>query len=224
MINRTSILTIRFENEIFFKEIPAFRGAIISKVPADITLFHNHIDDGLRYRYPLIQYQRINGKAAIICIGDGTEAIGNFFAGADFNLNIGTRQENFTIEQVKAEQWIVQVWDNTFNYTIRKWLPFNSENYKEFSALEGIVEKTAKLEKLLIGNILSMCTGLNVHLEKEISCKITDILDSKIYTFKGVKMQSFDVSFKSNVYLHDYIGIGKGVSHGFGVVKQINNI
>ena len=159
MINRTSILTIRFENEIFFKEIPAFRGAIISKVPADITLFHNHIDDGLRYRYPLIQYKRINGKAAIICIGDGTEAIGNFFAGADFNLNIGTRQENFTIEQVKAEQWIVQVWDNTFNYTIRKWLSFNSENYKEFSALEGIVEKTAKLEKLLIGNILSMCTG-----------------------------------------------------------------
>lgn len=222
MINRTSILNIRFENEILFHEIPAFRGAIISKVPSEITLFHNHIDDGLRYRYPLIQYKRINGKAAILCIGVGTEAIGNFFAGADFNLSIGQRQENFSIESVKAEQWTIQSWDKTFNYTIRKWLPFNSENYKEFIALDGVVEKTAKLEKLLIGNILSMCTGLNVHMEKEISCKITEILDSKIYTFKGVKMQSFDLSFKSNVYLYDYIGLGKGVSHGFGVVKQTN--
>lgn len=222
-MDRTPLLIIRFENNILFREIPAFRGAIISKVPENIVLFHNHVGDGLRYRYPLIQYKRINGKAAIFCIGDGTEAIGNFFAGADFNLNIGQRQERFSIESLRAEQWLVQTWDNEFFYTIRKWLPFNSKNYREFSSLEGIVEKTAMLEKLLVGNILSMCTGLNVHIEKEITCKITEILDEKIILFKGVKMQSFDVAFKTNIYLHDYISLGKGVSHGFGMVKQLNN-
>ena len=85
------------------------------------------------------------------------------------------------IDSVKANQWIRQTWNNTFTYTIRKWLPFSSDNYKEYSDLEGVVEKISMLEKLLIGNILSMCTGLNVHIEKEITCKITEIIDEKIY-------------------------------------------
>ncbi len=224
MIDRTSILQIRFSDDILFSELPEFRGAIISKVPQNITLFHNHLENGLRYKYPLIQYKRIKGKAAIICLGEGTEAIGNFFAGADFNLRIGKNEKNFTIDSVKANQWIIQTWNNTFTYTIRKWLPFNSDNYKEYSDLEGVVEKISMLEKLLIGNILSMCTGLNVHIEKEITCKITEIIDEKTYMFKGVRMHSFDLKFNTNIYLFDYIGLGKGVSHGFGIVKQYNNI
>lgn len=222
-MQKIPILLIRFANNIRFSELPLFRGAIIDKVSHELTLFHNHTDDGLRYQYPLIQYKRINSKAVIVCIGNGTEEIGNFFANADFNLKIGEREEQFEIEAVKADQWIVQTWDHQFTYTLRKWLPLNQENYSQYQQLTGLADKIQLLERILTGNILSMCTGLNVHLDKQVQCQITDILATNTYRFKGVQLQGFDIRFTTNVYLHDYIALGKAVSHGFGVVKQMEH-
>lgn len=222
-LHKIPILVIRFANEITAAELPFFRGAIISKVPAALTLFHNHIDTGFRYSYPLIQYKRIDGKAAIVCIGEGTEAIGNFFASADFNLQIGNRQVTFHIENMQASQWLLQPWEDTFTYTITRWLPFNSENYAKYKQLNGMVERVQMLEQLLVGNILSMCTGLGVHIESAITCQVQDISREYICEYKGVKMQALNLTFRTNVYLHNFIALGKGVSQGFGIVKQIKN-
>ena len=203
--------------------MPFFRGAIISKVPRELTLFHNHIDTGFRYRYPLIQYKRIQGKAAIVCLGEGTEAIGNFFASADFHLQIGNRQETFQIENMQASQWLLQPWEDSFTFTITRWLPFNSDNYARYKQLDSMVERIQMLEQLLVANILSMCTGLGIHIESQIRCQLVDVAREYVCDYKGVKMQAIDLTFKTNVYLQNFIGLGKGVSQGFGIVKQIKN-
>ncbi len=222
-ITRTPTLTIIFKNELKQYEIPAFRGAIISKVPQDLTLFHNHTTDGLRYRYPLIQYKRIGGKAAIVCLGEGTDAIGNFFAGADFDLKIGTRLEHFEVEKIDAQRVIIQPWQSEFRYTLRKWLPLNQENFAQYQALEGVVAKALFLQKILVGNILSMCTGLGIRLENNIALEVTSLSEMRIYKYKGVSMSGFDIEFKTNLSLPDYIGLGKGVSLGYGMVHKIDN-
>jgi hypothetical protein len=222
-LHKIPILIIRFANEITTEELPFFRGAIIGKVPNELTLFHNHIDTGFRYSYPLIQYKRINGKAAIVCIGEGTEAIGNFFASADFNLQIGNRQATFQIENMQASQWLLQPWDDTFSYTISRWLPFNSDNYAKYKQLNGMVERVQMLEQLLVGNILSMCTGLGVHVESAITCQVQAISREYICKYKGIKMQAINLTFRTNVYLHNFIALGKGVSQGFGIVKLLKN-
>jgi hypothetical protein len=36
-------------------------------------------------------------------------------------------------------------------------------------------------------------------------------------------MQALNLTFRTNVYLHNFIALGKGVSQGFGIVKQIKN-
>lgn len=221
-MKKIPVLVVRFKNDISFAEIPLFRGAVISKVPSSLTLFHNHIDEGLRYHYPLIQYKRVSGKAVIVCVGEGTEEIGDFFASSDFDLQIGKRQEKFVLENVIADKWLLQTWENTFSYTVRKWLPFNSDNYTAYRQMKGVVERTQLLERIFTGNILSMCSGLGLHLEQPVRCKLTEILDGQICCFKGVKMQALDVSLMTNVSLHDYISIGKAASHGFGMVKTIN--
>ena len=70
MEGNVNTLLIRFQNEIANNEVAMFRGAIINAVDNSDVLFHNHTDgDGFRYAYPLIQYKRINRKAAITCIG-----------------------------------------------------------------------------------------------------------------------------------------------------------
>lgn len=219
-INRIPVLVIRFGNPISVNELQYFRGAIISKVPAEYTLFHNHIDDGFRYRYPLIQYKRIGGNAAIVCIGEGTDAIGQFFANADFDLQIGNRNATFKVDKVEPSRVLIQPWEQSFKYTCRKWLPLNKENYEQYKNLDGVAERALFLQKILVGNILSMCTGLGIHIEKNIDCSVTNISETSIYRYKGVLMTGFDVEFKTNISLPDYIGLGKGVSLGYGMIKQ----
>ncbi|MDR1783619.1 MAG: hypothetical protein LBR13_05100, partial [Dysgonamonadaceae bacterium] len=58
-MNKISILTVRFNNEITQHEIQKFRGAVVAMLQNNNVLFHNHTDDGFRYAYPLIQYKRI---------------------------------------------------------------------------------------------------------------------------------------------------------------------
>lgn len=219
-INRIPVLVIRFGNPISVNELQYFRGAIISKVPDEYTLFHNHLDDGFRYRYPLIQYKRIGGNAAIVCIGEGTDAIGQFFANADFDLQIGNRNATFKVDKVEPSRVLIQPWEQTFKYTCRKWLPLNKENYEQYKNLDGVAERALFLQKILVGNILSMCTGLSIHIEKNIDCSVTNISETSIYRYKGVLMTGFDVEFKTNISLPDYIGLGKGVSLGYGMIKQ----
>ena len=190
--NRLKIWIIFFHNEIAPEEVPAFRGAVIANSGSESLLFHNHeSDERLRYRYPLIQYKRINRKAAIVCV-----------------------------ERTNAYRHLLQLWDTMFIYRIRKWLPLNQVNYAKYMALESLAEKYAMLEKLLTGNILSMAKGLGIRFEKQVECKIVAMEEPCLITYKGVKMMAFDAKFKSNVSLPDYIGLGKGVSLGMGTVVR----
>ncbi len=214
-------LILRFSNTLYQNELTSFRGAIneLLKDKNDV-LFHNHEGDSFRYAYPLIQYKRINGKAALVCINKGTEAVGLLLNQGEFECLLGDRSVQMEIDSVKANQYLIQTWDSSFTYTLRKWLPLNQDNYQEYTKLEGIGEKSQFLERILTGNILSMGKGLGIHFENEVSCKILQMDEPTLLSYKNVKMMSFDLEFKTNVSLPDYIGLGKGASTGFGMVVR----
>ena len=65
---------IQFKSMISPDEIMGFRGAILKMFPNQV-LFHNHIDKGFRYAYPLIQYKQIHNHAYIVGIDKGAEAL-----------------------------------------------------------------------------------------------------------------------------------------------------
>lgn len=211
---------IRFKNDLKFSEIPFFRGAIIHLTSGHNTLYHNHEGDGFRYSYPLIQYKVIGGKAAILCIGEGTEAIEDFFSG-NKDVAIGNRNVTLETDQLYANQTIVQVWNDMFTYKVKNWMPLNQENYIQYNKYDSLADKYRMLEKLLIGNILSFAKGVGITIEKEIKLSIVSPPELKVMTYKGVKMTVCNADFSTNVSLPAYIGLGKGASHGFGtVIKQ----
>lgn len=221
MQNTVKTLVIKFANELYPNEIECFRGAVLQAMEDANVLFHNHLeDDKLRYAYPLIQYKRIHRKAALVCVGEGTEAIGEFFASCHFDVRIGERPVTLEVEGVQARQTLVQVWDDMFTYRIRKWLPLNGENYEKYMQTDSLAEKYALLENLLVGNILSMAKGLGIRFENQVVCKITAIEDPRVVMYKSVKLMSFDAEFKANVSIPDYVGLGKGVSLGMGTVVR----
>jgi len=216
-------LVVLFSNELEFKEIHLFRGAVLSTLQEANVLFHNHVGDNFRYSYPLIQYKRIHKKATIVCLAEGTDAIGEFFSSQSFDLRIGERYERMIVESVRANQIVVQVWDSMFRYHLRRWLALNEENYAQYCQLESIVEKMSFLEKMLTGNILSFAKGIHLFFDKQVICKIISCEEPYMLKYKNVEMKAFDLEFKTNVSLPDFVGLGKGVSIGYGVVSKISD-
>lgn len=219
----TKLMLIRFKNEIAGNSLEQFRGAVVNELNDKDVLFHNHLPDdgGYRYSYPLIQYKRINRKAAILCLGPGTDTIGKFFFDSDLELRIGDKVEKYEVDNIRAYRSLIQIWDYKFSYRIKRWLALNQENYETYSNLEGIAEKSAFLEKILTGNVLSLAKGLNIFFDKQAECKITWLSEPFVARYKGTKLTAFDAGFVSNVSIPDYAGLGKGVSIGYGVTTRV---
>jgi len=221
-MKKVRLLQIEFENEIAAYEIPAFRGAIVKISGMENTLFHNHKNDKLLYKYPLIQYKRNNKKPMIVCIEEGVDEVHHFFEKKQIGILLGERQYELKIAKLNMNQFTMQVWDKSFRYYLRNWLALNQKNYNDYNKIANEIEQIEFLEKILTGNILSFAKGINWQLEKQIKLRISEISDKKIIKIKNTQRDAFSLVFTSNVFLPNYIGLGKNASLGFGVVKQIN--
>lgn len=120
-----------------------------------------------------------------------------------------------------VNQFNMNVWDKTFHYNIKNWVALSSDNYKKYIAIQNELEKEAFLEKILIGNIISMAKGIKWQIDKEVKLKIVSIDDEHFVAFKENKLHAFNLSFKTNVFLPTGIGLGKSVSFGFGNISSI---
>lgn len=221
---RIRILRVEFDEVLKPFEVSEFRGAVIEKVGREITVFHNHLDDSrYKYGYPLVQYKSINNRPVLMCINDGVDEVHHFFNQKSWDLKINDRVLRLVIYKLFLHQYNVQIWESMFKYKIYKWLPFNQDNYREFKKLEGIAEKTEFLEKILIGNIISFAKGIKWTVDKPVKLKITELDKNGIVAVKNVKREAYDLKFTTNVSLPDYIGLGKNVSRGFGIVKSLRN-
>ena len=210
-MNTIRTLVIQFANELSAKEIPLFRGAVIQSMEESNILFHNHTPDGFRYSYPLIQYKRIKGKAAIVFIGKGTNKINDLFSPGSLLLRIGKKDVEMHIESIYTEQVEIVCSEKENHFKLHNWLPLNQ-------GMEDMVSKIELLERIMVGNILSLLKGIGIHVDQQISLRIADITNQHIIHYKKVQLMAFDVDFYANVALPQYIGIGKNSSTGYGVL------
>ncbi|WP_455584487.1 CRISPR-associated endonuclease Cas6 [Bacteroides sp.] len=224
MSNRLPILIVLFENEIEPHEIPLFRGCVLHTIHGQAdTLYHNHIGKTFRYSYPLIQYKRVHKKAAIVCIGNGTEVVGQFLSERNFSFQLGERFIKMELENIIPKRITVQAWDSMFHYHIQRWLPLNSENYQKYKEIETLSDRISFLEKILIGNLLSFAKGINYHLDTQIKCNLTALSEPYQINYKETKLMAFNIDFKSNLSLPEFIGIGKNASIGYGILTNIKH-
>lgn len=222
MTKNIHTLSVIFDTDISYSEIPFFRGAVLKSLGNDANvLFHNHIgDSSYRYSYPFIQYKRLNGKAAVTCVEEGIDQIGKILSSFSGKINIGKREADCEVLQIIRDETQVQVTETTIDYSLQRWLPLNTKNYELYQNTDELVDKIKILERILVGNILSFLKGVGVHLEEQLIISILDIINQKVVTYKDVKLTSFDIRFKTNISLPSYIGIGKNASIGNGLLMR----
>ena len=216
-------LILQFANNISPAEIPKFRGAVIASLEKNNILFHNHDENGVVYRYPRIQYKRLNQKATIVCVNEGVEAIYQLFTSGNFTYRIGDREEEMRIQSIDTYETNMDFCDKMKSYRLRNWLPLNSENYKEYQSIERLADKVVFLEEKLVGNLLSFFSSVKFRANEQIKLNITAILDQRLSKYKNVKLMAFDIEFDVNMNLPSYIGLGKSASVGFGTLTRKTN-
>lgn len=201
--------------------IPAFRGAFV-KAMGDraMMLMHNHVQDGLRYAYPLVQYKYVNDLPAIIAFGDTGDTINDVFQSGQIKMNLYGRIIPLTLLEHKTVDFKTIIDITPKYYSLTSWLPLTDGKEKQYDAFMSLTDRICMLENVLVGNVLSFFKGIGCHIEERLFCVISDVHKEYIVTYKNVKFRAFDIHFVTNILLPDYIGIGKSSSVGMGVLRK----
>jgi hypothetical protein len=99
------------------------------------------------------------------------------------------------------------------------WIALNQENYLDFEKLDE-KERKIKLEKILIGNILSFLKGVNCFIDWKLEVKLGEIKTVKVKVHRN-EFVGFLCEFEANISLPELIGVGKSVSKGFGTIGRL---
>ena len=184
---------------------------------------HQHNANGsLIYRYPCVQYKIVDGLCMLIGFNEGVDVVKKTFH--DLNkINLDGRWQEILskgLEIYSASFSITSVQQCYFFLT--PWLALNEKNYDKYQRLGSWAKKKELLEKILIGNIISMSKSLDYTVPEPIKANIEKLKEVRT-SLKGTSMLGFLGTFSVNFEIPDYWGIGKSVSRGFGtVIRQTN--
>lgn len=196
-------------------KVRGYMGNAFSEYP----ILHNHYaNDKFLYSYPYVQYKVINGDIVIIGIDEGADLIKKI--APELNELKMDREYKITEKLIHEKEVDIKPSSEEKHYKfLTPWLGLNQNNYQKYMNSESWKDKKEILNKVLVGNLLSMSKGLGIIVNKRLYAKTH--FEEKIVEYKGVKMNAFTGEFKVHYDMPDYLGLGKGVSQGFGCVKQI---
>lgn len=214
-------LVVVFDFEIERRQIPAFRASVIEKVGRENVLFHNHLEDQFLYGYPLIQYKAVQRNPTIVCINQGSEEILKFFEQTNWDLRIHEKRVKTEIKNMVFDYFECGFSTKPVRYQISNWFALNETNFSKFIAISDDIGRISFLERVLTGNILSFAKGIQWNVDGQIKVMIPKLREGRLFSFKDHQMVGFDLNFVTNMVLPDFIGFGKSVSRGFGLIRRI---
>ncbi|MFB3897691.1 MAG: CRISPR-associated endonuclease Cas6 [bacterium] len=182
---------------------------------------HQHREDGsLIYSYPCVQYKVIDKHCVLIGFNEGMEILKKTFLDLKA-LNLDGDWQEILSKSLDSYTICFSISTEPLQYSfLTPWLALNEKNYQIYQQLGGWQKKKELLEKILIGNLISISKSLGYTVPEPIKMKI-EYLKETPATLKGVPMLGFLGTFSVNFALPDYWGIGKSVSRGFGTIKRI---
>ena len=195
-----------------------FRGYVASK-HLNNPLFHQHLQKNkLAYRYPLIHYLILRGKALIFGIQAGADDVSKLFNELD-DITIGTENYPVLDKRLDIKTHAFMVTDSPKKYRfVTPWLALNNTNYVQYKDNDWTARKQL-LSRILVGNILSAAKGLGIKIDKKIFAEIRYVKPVNC-NMKGSPLLGFYGQFKVNFDMPPLFSIGKSVSRGFGVILE----
>ena len=211
-------------------QLHKWRGAIAEHAGWEDERFHNHIGakERVHYRYPIVCYRVHDGKAGLWAFGEGVEAVQDMLLRSNGVFTMENRTYRLQIINFNIKDHILSMWNTTDtisnmpkSYFLKNWLALNEDNFKSWDKLSSLAQRTQMLEQILASNIIAFAKGVKWQLPQRLEVTLLQIRSTHTVQHKGIQMVAFDVSFSANINLPEGLGLGKAVSHGFGVLSAL---
>ena len=169
-----------------------------------------------KFLYPRVQVKILNEQIYLLGIHEGVDPVLSLCKNIK-SLNFGNITidiENCEIENLDQQ---LQPSSRLIRYRfITPWIALNHMTGGKYKKL-GKKEKSFYLNKLIGQNIIFLANEVGINLEDDIFTKVNvDTLYPK--SVDENKWGSFTGEFNANFILPNYIGIGNGITRGFGTV------
>lgn len=212
-------LQVAFDTPLRPEDISAFRGGIVACVGRDHDLFHNHSPEGTKlYRYPLIQYKRFQGRAGLVGIGEGVEALQHYLGRHDRSIDLRGQRLRMDVARITFREFPLRPWHNWFSYRVEGWLALHGLHLQIYHDTPGLAGRLLLLERKLNSNIRAFTRAMGWSGDGLIEVRIHHMRNAGTRLLKDIPFRAFDVEFSTNVSLPAYIGLGKGAAFGHGVL------
>lgn len=192
------------------------RGAVAQR--ARRVEFHQHGDEGLIYRHPLIRYDASTGQAVVAGLAEGALLLRGMPAFDSFLL--GSETFPVVTRSVDAGRTAVGPSGEMIRYGFRSsYLALNQENHEAWERGHA-AERRRLLQRIVVGNLLSLSKGIGLHVAERLEAEV-DLEPSGWQELKpGVRLLGFQGTFRVNYQIPDGWGIGKSSSRGFGTLTR----
>ena len=174
-----------------------------------------------KYLYPRVQVKILNEQIYIIGIKEGINPV--------LSLIDNIRLFNFGNITINIEKYDIEKNKDQFNTTekllrykfITPWIALNKSTGGKYRFLTD-QEKSLFLNQLLGKNLLFIAKELGFDIKNKIFTKVSinNLIPEKI---DENGWGAFTGEFKTNFLLPSYIGLGNGITRGFGTLFSLNN-
>ena len=220
-MTKIKFLKIQFTDTLQPWEIPAFRGAVAEKVGQQHHWFHNHQQQtGYFYRYPKIQYKCAGHHPMMLCLHEGVEEIHKLFEEADWSLHLRKRDLEMRIHRLDLHEFEMKLLEQPQSYHIHRWIALNEKNYDEYQQITRLTDKITFLEGKLAAQIINFAKSIAWQIPQRFEVHIKELSSPHWVKVKDTRMMAFDACFATKIFLPDYLGLGRKVSVGYGVVRR----
>ncbi len=184
--------------------------------------FHSHFGDKLIYKHPLIQYKVFGGSTLVVGLKEGAYLLK---AMPDLEyLEIYYQRHSIIKQNTNNVVVPFGLTESMVCYSfVTPWIGLNEKNYQLYVKLKERKKDThVLLDKILVGNILSMCKAAGYTATDKICIRSRLKEDVPVEVKEGVELNTFKGEFETNFLIPDFWGIGGKVSLGYGTVKRKN--
>ena len=174
-----------------------------------------------KFLYPRVQVKILNEQIYFIGIGEGVEPIKEVIKNLQI-LNFGNITFEISDNEIEESKKKFHPSSKFFRYRfITPWVALNQSTGKKYRSLKN-KDRVNYLNKLLGQNIVFISRELGIELEENIFTKI-NLSTLLPKTLEENNWAAFDGEFETNFILPNYIGIGNGITRGYGTLHGLFN-
>jgi len=173
------------------------------------------------YLYPRVQVKVLNEQIYIIGVGDGSDCVLQLIdkvSTLDFgNITFEVNDKNIIDMMDQFQQH-----DQLIRYRfVTPWVALNRTTGRKYRALNNS-ERVSFLNKLLGHNIVFIANDLGVDLIDKVFTKVNLTSLSPKHVDEN-SWWAFSGEFSTNFNLPNYIGLGNGITRGYGAIYGLFN-